>query len=68
MAARRVTLESLTGRPEGDARNIQRALDAMASSGSISYSPANSAHWNADPPATVAEALDRIAAMIGPVP
>jgi hypothetical protein len=67
MAAPRVNLESLTGRPEADARNIQRALDRMAASGSISYSPANAAHWNSDPPSTVAEALDRLAAMLGPI-
>lgn len=33
-----------------------------------SYTAASAANWNGSPPATVAEALDRIAAKIGPIP
>ena len=32
--------------------------------GTAVYSPANPAHWNATPPATIAEALDRLAAAV----
>lgn len=61
-------LESLTGRPEPDARNIQRALDAMrASADGGTYTPANASHWSGTPPTTIAAALDRIAAMLGPI-
>lgn len=62
-------LESLTGRPEPDARNIQRALDALrASADGGTYTAANASHWSGAAPTTIAAALDRIAAMIGPVP
>jgi len=39
---------------------LERALGVI-------YSPAIPADWNNDPPETVAEALDRIAAQIGPI-
>lgn len=35
---------------------------------SILYTPASSANWNGTPPTTVQQALDRIAAKIGPIP
>jgi hypothetical protein len=35
---------------------------------STEYTAAVSADWNSDPPATIAEALDRIAAVLGPIP
>lgn len=67
--SRPVALESFTGRPEADHRNVLRALDGLRSTaGAGSYTPANVGHWNGTAPATIAEALDRIAAMIGPVP
>jgi hypothetical protein len=34
---------------------------------SVQYSPASSANWNNNPPTTVQQALDRIAAAIGPI-
>jgi hypothetical protein len=33
----------------------------------VNYTPTHSANWNNDPPTTVQQALDRIAAMIGPI-
>lgn len=36
-------------------------------SGSSAYTPAVDADWNNDPPATFADALDRIAAALGPI-
>lgn len=33
----------------------------------VLYTPANNADWNNDPPASVQAALDRIAAMLGPI-
>lgn len=32
------------------------------------YTPAVGADWSDDPPATIAEALDRLAAAMGPIP
>lgn len=67
--ARPVPLESFSGRPEADHRNVLRALERLrAQAGDGSYAPANAGHWNGTAPTTLAEALDRIAAMIGPVP
>jgi hypothetical protein len=34
---------------------------------SVEYNPASSANWNNNPPTTIQAALDRIAAMIGPI-
>lgn len=68
MAAGRAVLESLTGRSEDDRGRIQRALDRASSSGGVSYTPASVAHWSGTAPATLQDALDRIAAMIGPIP
>lgn len=64
----RPVLEALTGRPEADRGNVQRALNRAGSSEGTSYTPANVVHWNGTAPTTVQQALDRIAAMIGPVP
>lgn len=36
--------------------------------GSVGYTPAVPANWSGSPPTTVQQALDRIAAMIGPIP
>lgn len=67
MTARPVALESFTGRPEADHRKVLRALSGLRTDVG-GYSAANAAHWSGTPPTTIAEALDRIAAMIGPVP
>jgi hypothetical protein len=32
------------------------------------YAPASSTDWSGSPPSTIAEALDRIAAALGPIP
>ena len=37
-------------------------------SNSVGYSPASSTNWSNNPPTTIQEALDRIAAAIGPIP
>jgi hypothetical protein len=64
-----VALEAFVGRPEADHRNVLRALDRMrADAGDGTYTPAVIAHWNGTAPTTIAEALDRIAAFIGPIP
>lgn len=34
----------------------------------VPYTPASSADWSGSPPANLQEALDRIAAAIGPIP
>ena len=48
---------------------LQRAREAASSEATAasSYTPASSADWNNDPPTTVQEALDRIAAALGPI-
>jgi len=43
------------------------SLEARGASGTA-YSASSSADWSGSPPATVAEALDRLAALVGPVP
>lgn len=57
--------------------NAERALNASAAalgrridgvSATIPYSAATPADWAGSPPATIAEALDRIAAALGPIP
>ncbi len=59
-------LEALTGTPEADTRRIQRALSGAARD-AARYTPADAADWTGTPPATIAEALDRIAAALGPI-
>ena len=49
----------------GDA--IGSALDAAATSPGTSYTPAATLNWTGADPTTVQEALDRIAAAIGPI-
>lgn len=36
--------------------------------GQQDYTPASAVHWENSPPTTIQEALDRIAAAIGPIP
>lgn len=43
------------------------AASAAATAGGTSYTPASAADWNGDPPSTVAAALDRLAAALGPI-
>lgn len=74
----RARLPSLerSGRPEFDALegNVQRMLDQQyedmrgIEEGAVRYSAANAADWSGSAPATIAEALDRLAAFVGPVP
>ena len=63
-------LES-TGAPGMDALegNVQRALDQVRGRVDTlnAYSPAAPADWTGSPPTTLAEALDRIAAALGPI-
>jgi len=63
-------LES-TGTPGMDALegNVQRALDQVRGRVDTltAYAPASPADWTGTPPATLAEALDRIAAALGPI-
>lgn len=64
-----------TGQPAFVAleNNVRRALeraDAAARSAQTAaqaYTPADPAAWSGSPPATVQEALDRIAAALGPI-
>lgn len=49
-----------------DVGGIEERIDGLDAS-QIAYTPASDADWNGDPPATVAAALDRIAAFVGPV-
>ena len=74
MPARRHQLEALTGRPEDDRGRLQRVIDGLrtdivdaSAADAVTYTPASAADWNGTPPATVGEALDRIAAMLGPI-
>lgn len=57
--------------------NAERAMNASAQalgrridsvSATIAYSAAVPADWSGTPPASIAEALDRLAALVGPVP
>jgi hypothetical protein len=49
--------------------NVQRALDQVRGRVDTlnAYSPAAPADWTGSPPTTLAEALDRIAAALGPI-
>ena len=47
--------------------NFANSVISGLGSGSVSYTPASSTNWNDDPPATIAAALDRIAARLGPI-
>lgn len=72
-ARRPVVLERTAGN-EGVDGNVQRALDQVRADmdddavTATLYSASTPADWSGDPPATIAEALDRIAAAVGPVP
>lgn len=63
--SRRV-LPGIQGLVQGDIEeafsSVRRDLDAAGS-----YSPAVAADWSGTPPSTIAEALDRIAAALGPI-
>jgi hypothetical protein len=65
-------LES-TGAPGADAieSNVQRALDAVrARTDAIAaqpYTPGTPGDWTGAAPTTIGEALDRIAAALGPI-
>lgn len=57
--------------------NAERALGAQRRAfenqingldASIAYTASTPADWSGSPPATIAEALDRLAALVGPVP
>lgn len=57
------------GRPPSH-DDISRALHSVRtglSSELSSYTPANATDWTGTPPTTLAEALDRIAAALGPI-
>ncbi len=59
--------------PAANGRSVQRALDGMredveALDAGIAYSPSTPSDWSGSPPTTIAEALDRIAAALGPIP
>lgn len=48
----------------------EQALERLygeATSAATAYTPAVAADWSGDPPTTVQEALDRIAAALGPI-
>ncbi|MCR2804346.1 exosporium leader peptide [Paenibacillus soyae] len=64
----RATVDSIPIRSRvvlvGTNTTLVRVDDAFG----LAYTPANPADWAAPPPSTVQEALDRIAAQIGPVP
>jgi len=48
---------------------VQRALDQVRGRVDTltAYAPASPANWSGLPPSTLAEALDRIAAALGPI-
>lgn len=50
-----------------DADTNEDAAGNAALGSGTAYTPAVAADWNNDAPATVADALDRIAAMLGPI-
>lgn len=64
----RATVDSIPIRSRvtlvGAATTLIRVDDAFG----LAYTPVNPASWVAPPPTTVQEALDRIAADIGPIP
>lgn len=43
-------------------------VENAATAGGTTYEAADDAAWSGDPPTTIQDALDRIAAAIGPVP
>lgn len=53
--------------------NIRRMADQMHSQlnamdgGDVSYHPSSVTDWSGNPPRTIAQALDRIAAALGPI-
>lgn len=66
-----------SGRNEIGESNAERALNAQgkrndqrfaALNASLPYSAASSTDWSGTAPATIAEALDRLAAALGPIP
>ena len=73
MPVRRHRLPAAGSDPAANAREVQRALDGLGadvgdlSASDIAYTPGNAADWTGSPPATVQEALDRIAAALGPI-
>lgn len=49
-------------------RKVQAQLDAVGVyTDSLPYEAANAADWSGSAPTTIAEALDRIAAALGPI-
>lgn len=48
-------------------RSVQQHLDGIRAD-MQSYTPRDASAWTAPAPTTVAEALDRIAAALGPIP
>ena len=54
---------TIVGSPLGGGTSVTLSDSALLTG----YTPASSANWNNTPPATVAAALDRIAAKIGPI-
>lgn len=58
-----------TGRPEltGLERSVQEQLDGVRAD-MQAYTPGVPGNWATRAPTTVAEALDRIAAALGPIP
>ena len=67
----RYPLES-TGGEGGSARALARVsldIDALNESlSAVPYTPASSSDWSGSPPTNLQQALDRIAAAIGPIP
>ena len=60
-------LRPMLERLSQDADSADGAAQGASTAGGTTYSPANASDWTGVPPTTVAEALDRVAAALGPI-
>lgn len=60
-------LRPVLERMSRDADGAETSAQGAATAGGTAYTPANASDWTGTAPTTVAEALDRIAAALGPI-